>query len=103
MNIHESAEDYLEAILKLREDHGMVRSIDIVHELGFSKPRFQRTIFTANVVFSTSGMGFDFFKSLITQIMLGGGSRRQDAKCSKGNQGAVEAHDKAVIGADTHG
>ena len=38
MNIHESAEDYLEAILKLREDYGMVRSIDIVHELGFSKP-----------------------------------------------------------------
>jgi len=38
VNIHESAEDYLEAILKLREDHGMVRSIDIVHELGFSKP-----------------------------------------------------------------
>lgn len=38
MNIHESAEDYLEAILKLKEDHGMVRSIDIVHELGFSKP-----------------------------------------------------------------
>lgn len=38
MNIHESAEDYLETILKLREDHGMVRSIDIVRELGFSKP-----------------------------------------------------------------
>ena len=38
MNIHESAEDHLETILKLREDHGMVRSIDIVHELGFSKP-----------------------------------------------------------------
>lgn len=38
MNIHESAGDYLEAFLKLREDHGMVRSIDIVHELGFSKP-----------------------------------------------------------------
>ena len=38
MKIYESAEDYLEAILKLRENHGMVRSIDIVHELGFSKP-----------------------------------------------------------------
>ena len=38
MNIYESAEDYLEAILKLREDYGMVRSIDIVHELGVSKP-----------------------------------------------------------------
>ena len=35
MNIHQSAEDYLEAILKLREDRGMVRSIDIVHDLGF--------------------------------------------------------------------
>ena len=38
MNIHESAENYLESILKLQEDHGMVRSIDIVRELGFSKP-----------------------------------------------------------------
>ena len=38
MNIHESAENYLESILNLREEHGMVRSIDIVHELGFSKP-----------------------------------------------------------------
>ncbi|MBD5083504.1 MAG: metal-dependent transcriptional regulator [Clostridiales bacterium] len=38
MKIHESAEDYLEAISKLRENHGMVRSIDIVRELGFSKP-----------------------------------------------------------------
>ena len=38
VNIHESAEDYLEAILKLKENQGMVRSIDIVRELGFSKP-----------------------------------------------------------------
>lgn len=38
MNIHESAENYLESILKLQEECGMVRSIDIAHELGFSKP-----------------------------------------------------------------
>ena len=38
MNIHESAEDYLEAILKISEKKGSVRSIDIVNELGFSKP-----------------------------------------------------------------
>lgn len=38
MKIHESAEGYLEAILKLWEDHGMVRSIDTARELGFSKP-----------------------------------------------------------------
>jgi len=38
MNIHESAEDYLEAILILKERNGAVRSIDIVHEKNFSKP-----------------------------------------------------------------
>ena len=38
MNIHESAEDYLEAILILREQLGMVRSIDIVHHLDYTKP-----------------------------------------------------------------
>lgn len=38
MNIHESAEDYLETILVLKQRLGMVRSIDIVRELGFAKP-----------------------------------------------------------------
>ena len=36
--IRESAEDYLESILMLRERHGQVRSIDIVNQLGYSKP-----------------------------------------------------------------
>ncbi len=38
MVIHESAEDYLESILVLQERLSQVRSIDIVNELGFSKP-----------------------------------------------------------------
>ena len=38
VNIHESAEDYLEAILRLQILQGQVRSIDIARELGFSKP-----------------------------------------------------------------
>lgn len=38
MVIHESAEDYLESILVLRERRGQVRSIDVVNELGYSKP-----------------------------------------------------------------
>ena len=38
MHVHESAEDYLEAILMLREKKGQVRSIDIANELNFSKP-----------------------------------------------------------------
>lgn len=38
MNIHESAEDYLEAILVIKHKKGSVRSIDIAAELSFSKP-----------------------------------------------------------------
>ena len=38
MVIHESAEDYLESILVLQERRGVVHSIDIVNELGYSKP-----------------------------------------------------------------
>lgn len=38
MQIRESAEDYLEAILVLREQNGSVRAIDIAHYLGFSRP-----------------------------------------------------------------
>ena len=38
MNIHESAEDYLEKILMLQEQKGSVRSIDIAVAMGYSKP-----------------------------------------------------------------
>ena len=36
MNIYESAEDYLERILMVRERKGIVYSIDIAHELDVS-------------------------------------------------------------------
>ncbi|MBE5769108.1 MAG: metal-dependent transcriptional regulator [Clostridiales bacterium] len=38
MNIHESAEDYLEAILMLGQEKGYVRSVDIALRLGVTKP-----------------------------------------------------------------
>ena len=38
MNIHKSAEDYLEMILRLSEDKGYVRSVDIATGLKVSKP-----------------------------------------------------------------
>lgn len=43
MNIHESAENYLEAILALSEK-GQVRSIDIAQHLNFSKPSVSRAM-----------------------------------------------------------
>ena len=44
MNIHESAEDYLEKILMLQEKKGSVRSIDIAVAMGFSKPSVSRAM-----------------------------------------------------------
>ena len=37
MKIHESAENYLETILMLKTQKGYVRSVDIAHELSFTK------------------------------------------------------------------
>ena len=38
MKIQQSAEDYLETILVLSRKKSQIRSIDIVNELGYSKP-----------------------------------------------------------------
>lgn len=38
MKILESAENYLEAILVIQKEKGVVRAIDIAHHLGYSKP-----------------------------------------------------------------
>ena len=44
MKIKESAENYLEAILMIKKQKGSVRSIDIAHELNFSKPSVSRAV-----------------------------------------------------------
>ena len=38
MTIRESAEDYLEAMLMLREQKGYIRSVDVADKLGGTKP-----------------------------------------------------------------
>ncbi|MBE6627326.1 MAG: metal-dependent transcriptional regulator [Ruminococcaceae bacterium] len=44
MKTTESAEMYLETILLLQEKHPQVRSIDIVHQTGYSKPSVSRAV-----------------------------------------------------------
>ncbi len=44
MALHQSGEDYLEAILLLRQQKGTVRSVDIAQHLGFSKPSVSRAM-----------------------------------------------------------
>ncbi len=38
MTIHKSAEDYLEAMLMLKEEHGYIRSVDVAEKMGVTKP-----------------------------------------------------------------
>ena len=60
MNIYESAEDYLEAILILRERQGSVRSIDVVHQLELTKPSVSVAMkrFRENGYIEMDGDGF---------------------------------------------
>jgi Mn-dependent DtxR family transcriptional regulator len=44
MQIHESAEDYLEAILMIQLEKGHVRSIDVARKLNYSKPSVSRAV-----------------------------------------------------------
>ena len=38
MTIHESAEDYLEAMLMLKDERGYIRSVDVADKMGVTKP-----------------------------------------------------------------
>ena len=44
MSLHQSGEDYLEAILVLWEKNGVVHSIDVAQHLGYSKPSVSRAV-----------------------------------------------------------
>ena len=55
MAIHESGEDYLEAILMIKERNGNVRSIDVAHELSFSKPSVSVAMKNLNANYYFSG------------------------------------------------
>ena len=44
MNVHESGEMYLEAILVLSRKSGFVRSVDVGEYLGYSKPSVSRAM-----------------------------------------------------------
>ncbi len=42
--MHESGEDYIETIYLLKKKKGLVRSIDVANELGFSRPSVSRAV-----------------------------------------------------------
>lgn len=44
MKLHMSGEDYLEAILVVQKQKGLVRSVDVARHLGFSKPSVSHAV-----------------------------------------------------------
>lgn len=60
MTIHESAENYLEAILVLQQEKGVVRSIDVAQHMQFTKPSVSRamTLFRQNGYVTMDQGGF---------------------------------------------
>ena len=44
MKIHESAENYLEAILMIKQQHGCVRCVDVAEQLDVKKPSVSRAV-----------------------------------------------------------
>lgn len=44
MKIYASGEDYLEAVLVLKKEKGMVRSVDLARHMGFSKPSISHAV-----------------------------------------------------------
>ena len=44
MKIHASGEDYLEAILMIKQQNGYVRCVDVAEQLGVKKPSVSRAV-----------------------------------------------------------
>lgn len=44
VKLHESGEDYLEAVLILQKRQGMVRSVDLAEYMGYKKPSISRAV-----------------------------------------------------------
>ena len=59
VELHESGEDYLEAVLRLKEENGIARSVDVAKRLGVSEPSVSRamSILTESGYITTGPIG----------------------------------------------
>ena len=112
MNIYKSAEDYLEAMLMLREERGYIRSIDVSDKLGVTKPSVsyatKRLRENGYIAFDPAGMivllepGLEIAErmyerhKLLTELLIGLGvspeTAREDA-CKIEHDLSVESFD----------
>ena len=96
MTIHKSAEDYLEAMLMLKEERGYIRSIDVAEKLGVTKPSVsyatKRLRESGHIAFDPAGMilllepGREIAEriyerhKLLTELLIGLGVSPQTAR-----------------------
>ena len=112
MTIHKSAEDYLEAMLMLKEERGYIRSIDVAALLGVTKPSVsyatKRLRENGYISFDPAGMivllepGLEIAErmlerhNLLTELLIGLGvspeTAREDA-CKIEHDLSVESFD----------
>ena len=96
MTIHKSAEDYLEAMLMLKEERGYIRSIDVAEKLGVTKPSVsyatKRLRESGYIAFDSAGMilllpsGLEIAEriyerhKLLTELLIGLGVSPETAR-----------------------
>ena len=112
MTIHKSAEDYLEAMLMLKEERGYIRSIDVADKLGVTKPSVsyatKRLRENGYISFDSAGMivllepGLEIAEriyerhKLLTQLLIGLGVSEEIARedaCKIEHDLSVESFD----------
>ena len=121
MTIHKSAEDYLEAMLMLKEERGYIRSIDVADKLGVTKPSVsyatKRLRENGYITFDPAGMivllepGLEIAQriyerhKLLTELLIGLGvsekTAREDA-CKVEHDLSVESFDAIRAHAREH-
>ena len=112
MNIHKSAEDYLEAMLMLKQERGYIRSVDVADKLSVTKPSVsyatKRLKESGYISFDPAGMivleaqGLEIAErmlerhNLLTELLIGLGvspeTARDDA-CKVEHDLSVESFD----------
>ena len=63
--VHESAEDYLKAVLALEREHGYVRAVDVAGRLGVSKASVSRLTAEGRAVAERVSERHAFFRALL--------------------------------------
>ncbi len=80
MTIYKSAEDYLEAMLMLKEERGYIRSVDVAEKLGVTKPSVsyatKRLRESGYITTDPAGMRH----KLLTELLIGLGVSPETAR-----------------------